>query len=188
MKRAILIANEKLLNDLNPVLPVANYQAIAKTDNGIEGLRMAQRVDPDLIVCGWDIVAINALDLLQNLVHAHICPVMLVLEDKEYPNLHLAIKTNVQHIVTAPIRAADLITAIAQAEHKFNIERKHMDEIRRLNDEIKTRKIVFQAVLSLVSSGLDEETAYSAIRTQAMASRKTIKAVAIEVIKGLWKP
>lgn len=188
MKRAILIAKEKLLNDLHPVLAIANYQAIAKTDNGIEALRMAQRVDPDLIICGWDIDGLNPLDLLQNLIHAHICPVILVLEDKEYSYLHLAVESNVHYIVTAPIRAADVVTAIVQAEQKFNIERKHMDEIRRLNDEIKTRKIIFQAVLKLVSSGMDEETAYSAIRSQAMTSRKTIKAVAIEVIKGLWKP
>lgn len=188
MKRAILIVKEKLLNDLNPVLPIANYQTIANTDNGIEALRMAQRVDPDLIICGWDIDGLNPLDLLQNLIHGHICPVILVLEEKEYPNLHLAVKSNVHHIVTSPIRAADVVTAIVQAEHKFTIERKHMDEIGRLNDEIKTRKIIFQAVLKLVSIGMDEETAYTAIRSHAMTSRKTIKAVSIDVIKGLWKP
>ncbi|KUO62745.1 MAG: response regulator receiver protein [Gracilibacter sp. BRH_c7a] len=188
MKRAILIAKEKILNDLSPVLPVANYQAIAKTDNGIEALRMAQRVDPDLIICGWDIDGLNPLDLLQNLVHSHICPVILILEEKEYPNLHLAVKTNLHQIVAAPLRAADVVTAIVQAEHKFEIERKNMDEIRRLNDEIKTRKIIFQAVLILVADGLDEETAYNSLRSQAMTSRKTIKAVATEVIKGLWKP
>jgi len=91
-------------------------------------------------------------------------------------------------IVAAPLRAADVVTAIVQAEHKFEIERKNMDEIRRLNDEIKTRKIIFQAVLILVADGLDEETAYNSLRSQAMTSRKTIKAVATEVIKGLWKP
>ena len=52
MKRAMLIAKVRLLNDLNSVLPLANYQAISKTENGIEALRMAQRVEPDLIVCG----------------------------------------------------------------------------------------------------------------------------------------
>lgn len=188
MKRAILIAKSKLLADLNAVLPLANYQPISTSENGIEALRMAQRVEPDLIVCGWDITGLNPLDLMQNLSHSHICPVILVLEEKENSNLQLAMKTNLHHIVTAPIRAVDLVSAIIQAEHRFSMERKHMDEIRRLNDEIMTRKIVFQAVLNLVSSGMDEDTAYSAIRSQAMTSRKTIKAIATEVVKGTWKP
>ena len=166
----------------------ANYQAISKTENGIEALRMAWRVEPNLIICGWDITGLNPLDLLQNLIHAHICPVILALEEKEYPNLQLAVNTNPHHIITAPVRAADVVSGIMQAEHGFRIERDNMNETRRLNDEIKTRKIIYQAVLTLVSNGLDEETAYSAIRLQAMTSRKTIKAISADVIKGLWKP
>lgn len=188
MKRAIVIAREKIINDINAVLPVTNYQAISKTDNGIDALRMSQRVKPDLIICGWDISGLSPLDLMHNLVHAHICPLILILEEKEYTNLNLAVKTNPHHILTAPIRAVDLISAIAQAEHRFNLERQQMEETRRLNDEIKSRKIIFQAVLILVSAGMDEEAAYTSIRTQAMSSRKTVKAVAVEVIKGLWKP
>ena len=188
MKRAMIIAKEKMINDINAVLPITNYQAISKTDNGIDALRMAQRLKPDLIICGWDITGLSALDLIQNLIQAHLCPVILVLEEKEYVNLSIAVKMNPHHILTAPIRALDVVSAIIQAEQRFNIERLRMEEVRRLNDEIKTRKIIYQAVLILVSSGMDEDTAYNAMRSHAMSSRKTIKAVAVEVIKGLWKP
>lgn len=188
MKRAILINNDKHVNELNAVLPLANYQAIAKTNNGIEALRMAQRVEPDLIICGWEITGLSPLDLVQNLIHSHICPVILIIDEKEYMNLGLAVKTNVHHILTAPVRATDVVSAIIQAEYRFSKELQNLDEIRKLNEELKTRKLLYQAILLLIPTGLDEETAYAAIRTEAMASRKTIKAIATEVVKGTWRP
>jgi len=188
MKRAILIQREKLYQEINQILPLANYQAISRTENGIEALRLAQRVEPDLIICGWDIAGFSALDLVQNLVHAKICPVILVLDEKEYVNLPLAVKTNVHHILISPVRATDVISGVIQAEYRFEREIQNEKELRKLNDELKTRKLVYQAVLILVSSGLSEETAYTAIRSEAMASRKTLRAVANDVIKGLWRP
>lgn len=177
-----------MLNDLNPILPLAGYQAIAKTENGIEGLRMAQRIEPDLILTGWDIKGLSALDLIQNLVHAHICPVILILEDRNYNNLLLAIKTNVHHIITVPLRAVDVISGIMQAEYRFNKECEYLRNIRLLRDEVKTRKLIYQAILTLIPMGYTEETAYAAMRKRAMSTRKTICSVADDILKGKWKP
>ncbi|NLI93977.1 MAG: ANTAR domain-containing protein [Peptococcaceae bacterium] len=188
MKRAILILKDKLYNEINPILPLANYQAISKTDNGIEALRMAQRVEPDLILCGWDVSGLSALDLVQNLVHSKICPVILTLDPKEFGNLPLAVKTDVHHILSTPVRAGDVIAGIIQAEYRFERDLQFNKEMGKLNDELKTRKLVYQAVLILVSSGMAEETAYAAIRSEAMTSRKTLRSVANDVIKGTWRP
>jgi AmiR/NasT family two-component response regulator len=188
MKRAILIVKDKLGNEINPILPLANYQAISKTDNGIEALRMAQRVEPDLILCGWDVKGLSALDLAQNLVHAKICPVILILDAKEFASLQLAVKTDVHHILSSPVRAGDVISGIMQAEYRFERELQYNKEINNLNEELKTRKIVYQAVLILIAGGLTEEAAYTAIRSEAMASRKTLRSVAGDVIKGTWRP
>jgi len=188
MKRAILIQKEKLYNEVHPILPLANYQVISRTQNGIDALRMAQRVEPDLILCGWDISGLSPLDLVQNLVHSNICPIILILDEKEHIHLQLALKTNVHHILMAPVRAIDVISGIMQAEYRFNLEALRNKEKDKLNDELKTRKILYQAILCLVSSGLSEEAAYTAIRTQAMTSRKTMRHVSNQVIKGLWRP
>ncbi|RNC28793.1 MAG: putative transcriptional regulatory protein pdtaR [Candidatus Dichloromethanomonas elyunquensis] len=188
MKRAALILKEKLYNEISPILPLANYQAISRTDNGIEALRMAQRVEPDLILCGWDVSGLSALDLTQNLVQSKICPVILILDPKEYGNIQLAVKTDIHHILTSPVRAGDVIAGIIQAEYRFERDLQYEKEIGKLNDELKTRKLVYQAVLILISSGLGEEEAYSAIRSEAMTSRKTLRSVAGDIIKGTWRP
>jgi len=188
MKRALIIGKEKSNNDLNSILPLVNYQTTAKTENGIEALRMAQRLEPDLVMCGWDVAGLSPLDLVQNLVHSKICPVILVIDEKDYEHLDFAIKTNVHHIVIAPIRATDVIAGIIQAEYRYNKEIQALKEYNKLKEELKTRKIVYQATLILITQGMDEETAYTSIRTEAMASRRTIRALAEDVIGGKWLP
>ncbi len=188
MKRALLILKDRLHNEIHPILPLVNYQTLAKIENGVEALRMAQRLEPDLIIAEWDISGYSPLDLLQNLVHSNICPIVLVLEEKYYTNLHLAVKTNVHQILIAPIRATDVISGLIQAQNAYERELQNMKEIRKLNEELKTRKLVYQAVLILISDGHTEEAAYAAIRSEAMTSRKTLRSVANDVIKGTWRP
>ncbi|MFA6807536.1 MAG: ANTAR domain-containing protein [Eubacteriales bacterium] len=184
MKRALIVYREKDIQELKPILPLANYQVLAKTENGIDGLKLAQRLEPDLIITGWDIKGLAPYDFLQNIVDSRICPVLLILDQKDQHNLSSALKTNVQSIICVPIRAVDIVTGIIQAEYRFLNERENADQIRKLNDEIKTRKILFQAILMMIPMGYDEEKAYAAIRKKAMSTRKTIRSVAIDVIKG----
>ncbi|ADY56086.1 response regulator receiver and ANTAR domain protein [Syntrophobotulus glycolicus DSM 8271] len=188
MNRAFLVLKEKLIQEINPVLPLVNYQTISKTENGIEALRIAQRLEPNLIICSWDIQGISALDLVQNLIQANLCPVILVLEQKDQNSLQYAVKTGVHQIITAPIRAVDIIAGVVQAEHRYHTELMHRDEIRKLNDEVTTRKILYQAILKLIPLGLEEEAAYALIRKQAMTTRKSIRSVAVSIVKGLWLP
>ncbi len=188
MKRAILILKDKLAHELSPILPLANYQVISVQNNGIEALRMAQRLEPDLIICGWDVGGLASSDLIQNLVHSRLCPVILILDEKNFSHLHLAVKSNVHHICTTPIRAMDILAGITQAEYRYQAEAEGKREINKLREEIKTRKILYQAICKLITTGLSEEAAYSAIRSQAMVSRKTISAIATDVLKGVWSP
>lgn len=188
MNRAFLILKEKLVQEINPILPIVNYQTISKTENGIDALRIAQRFEPNLIICGWDIQGISALDLVQNLIQSRICPVILIMEQKDLHSLNYAVKTGVHQIIAAPIRAVDVIAGVVQAEYNYHTEQNHKDELQKLNDEVKTRKILYQAILKLIPLGFEEEAAYALIRKQAMATRKSIRTISTDIVKGLWLP
>lgn len=188
MNRAILILKEKTYSEILPILPLVNYQAIGKTENAVDGLRMAQRVEPDLILCGWDIKGMAATDLIQNLILANICPLVLIIEEKEINNLQTVFNSGVHHVLISPLRAVEVVSGIMHAEYRYQHELQKQKELRKLNDELKTRKLIYQASLILIAEGFNEETAYNAMRTEAMASRKTIRTLAKEVIRGTWRP
>ena len=171
------------------MLPLISYQILATTDNGMEGLRFAHRFEPDLIIMGWNLRGLNSSEVLQNLIQQHLCPIIVVLTQEEQHVLSEVIDADAHHVILYPWRALEMATAIQLAEHRFARESENLQQIQRLEEELKTRKVIFQAMLSLIQlRGYTEQIAYTALRSQAMTTRKSMRAVAQDVLKGSWLP
>lgn len=190
MKRAILVSGKASLNqEIKAMLPLVSYQILATTDNGMEALRFAHRFEPDLIIMGWNLRGLNSSEVLQNLIVQHLCPIIVVLTQEEQHVLSEVIDADAHHVILYPWRALEMAVAIQLAEHRFIRESENSQQIQRLEEELKTRKIIFQAMLSLIQlRGYAEQAAYAALRNQAMSTRKSMRAVAQDVLKGLWLP
>lgn len=190
MKRAILVSGKASLNqEIKAMLPLVSYQILATTDNGMEALRFAHRFEPDLIIMGWNLRGLNSSEVLQNLIVQHLCPIIVVLTQEEQHVLSEVIDADAHHVILYPWSAVEMAAAIQLAEHRFSRESENSQQIQRLEEELKTRKIIFQAMLSLIQlRGYTEQAAYAALRNQAMSTRKSMQAVAQDVLKGLWLP
>jgi len=171
------------------MLPLADYQVLATTDNGMEGLRLTHRFEPDLIIMGWNLRGLSSSEVLQNLIVQHLCPIIVVLTQEEHHVLSEVIQEDAHHVILYPWRVPELVAAILLAEHRFTRESENSQQIQRLEEELKTRKLIFQAMLSLIQQrGFTEQSAYAALRQHAMSTRKSIRGVAQDVLKGIWLP
>ncbi|HZK84289.1 MAG TPA: ANTAR domain-containing protein [Desulfosporosinus sp.] len=190
MKRAVLVSGKTSLNqEINSVLPLANYQVLATTDNGMEALRLTHRFEPDLIIMCWNLRGLSSSEVLQNLVVQHLCPIIVVLTQEEHHVLSEVINEDAHHVILYPWRVNEMVAAIQLAEHRYTRESENSQQIQRLEDELKTRKLIFQAMLSLIQQqGFTEQSSYAALRGQAMSTRKSLRGVAQDVLKGLWIP
>lgn len=190
MKRAILaLAKQNIIQEIKSILALVDYQVLAATGNGMDALRLIHRFEPDLMIVGWNLPGLSSPELVQTLHLQHLCPTLVVLNFDEQALLHEVTKTDAHQVVFYPLRAIDFAAAIIMAEQRFKRERDSLDQIRRLEEELKTRKLIYQAVLRLIQlRGWDEETAYSTLRSQAMSLRKSLRSLAQDVIKGIWLP
>jgi len=190
MKRAILVSGKAPLNlEIKAMLPLVSYQLLATTDNGMEALRFAHRFEPDLIIMGWNLRGLNSSDVLQNLVGQHLCPIIVVLNQEEQHVLNEVIGADAHNVIFYPWHALEIAAAIQLAEHRFTRESESSQKIQHLEEDLKTRKVIFQAMLSLIQlRRYSEQAAYTALRNQAMSTRKSMRAVAQDVIKGFWIP
>lgn len=190
MKRAILASsNAQVILDVKAMMPLVSYKLMATTDNGMEALRFAHRFEPDLIIMGWDLRGLNSSEVLQNLIGQHLCPIIVILVQEEQHVLAEVIEAGAHQIILYPLRALDMAAAIQIAEHRFKSETENHRKIQRLEEDIKTRKLIFQAMLSLIHlRSFSEEAAYAALRNHAMSTRRSMRAVAQDVIKGSWMP
>jgi AmiR/NasT family two-component response regulator len=190
MKRAILVLNkEQIKQEIKSILALAEYQVLATVSNGMEALRLVHRLEPDLIIMNWSLQELGAQDFLQSLIDSRICPVIVILTVNEQHQLDTVIKSDVHQVVLYPLRAMDMLAAILTAEHRFRRENEQIARFHHLEEELKTRKLIYQAVLYLIQyHGFDEQTAYTSMRQQAMTTRKSMRAIAQAVITGQWQP
>lgn len=190
MKRAILVSGKASLNqEIKSMLPLANYQVLATTDNGMEALRLAHRFEPDLIIMGWNLRGLSSSEVLQNLIVQHLCPVVVVLTQEEHHVLSEVINEDAHNVILYPWRVHEMVAAILLAEHRYTREVENSQQIQHLEEELKSRKLIFQAMLSLIQQlGFTEQSAYAVLRRQAMSSRKSLRGVAQDVLKGIWLP
>ena len=190
MKRAILVSGKASLNqEIKSMLPLANYQVLATTDNGMEALRLAHRFEPDLIIMGWNLRGLSSSEVLQNLIVQHLCPIIVVLTQEEHHVLSEVINEDAHNVILYPWRVHEMVAAILLAEHRYTREVENSQQIQHLEEELKSRKLIFQAMLSLIQQlGFTEQSAYAVLRRQAMSSRKSLRGVAQDVLKGVWLP
>jgi two-component system, response regulator PdtaR len=190
MKRAILVSGKASLNqEIKSMLPLANYQLLATTDNGMEALRYIHRFEPDLVIMGWNLRGLSSSEVLQNLVLQHLCAIVVVLTQEEHFVLPEVIEADAHHVMVYPWRVLEMVAGIQMAEHRFQRESEHIQQLQRLEEDLKTRKIIFQAMLSIIQQlGIPEQEAYKMLRNHAMESRRSLRTVAQDLIKGVWFP
>lgn len=190
MRRAVLVIEKSsIIQEIRPVLPLAGYETLALTKNGMDALRLLHRYEPDLIITDWSVQGLKAQDFLETVLMQQLCPVILSLTAEEYRLLPQAMQSEVHQIILHPLRALDLLAGIQAAEHRFRREKELNERIRKLEEELTARKLIFQAQLRLIRErGCSEESAYAALRKQAMGTRKSMAATARDVIRGVWLP
>ena len=190
MKRAILVSGKDSLNqEIKSMLPLVDYQVLATTDNGMEALRLTHRFEPDLILMGWNLRGLSSSEVLQNLIVQHLCPIIVVLTQEEHHVLSEVINEDAHHVILYPCRMHEMAVAIQLAEHRYTRESENAEQIHRLEEDLKTRKVIFQAMLYLIQQlAFTEQSSYAALRKQAMSTRKSMRVVAQDVLKGSWAP
>ena len=82
-----------------------------------------------------------------------------------------------------PLRSAGLFTALAVAFEHARREQEMMTRIERLEERVRSRRIVFAAILQVMKlHGFDEPDAFAMIRRTAMKQRKTVEQLSAEIV------
>jgi AmiR/NasT family two-component response regulator len=82
-----------------------------------------------------------------------------------------------------PLRSAGLYTALVVAFDKVQRRSDEAAYVERLEDRIRSRRVVFSAVLQVMRGhGLSEADAFTLIRQTAMRHRTTIEQLSAEII------
>jgi AmiR/NasT family two-component response regulator len=165
----------------------AGYQVFGTYTTGTEALRAIRHSPPDIAVIDYSLSDLSGLRLCRILCEESICACVLLVPQSEKTHCEAELGNYAAEVLTKPVKRDELMMSI-------EVLRKSIDKILRLEREVQRLKDAAQARIFIdiakgiiMESGIDEKTAYSAMRKASMDMRTPIKEIALKIIDGRLK-
>lgn len=186
MPARIILAEDETINrmDLKEELQRQGYLVVGEVGDGQSAVNLARELRPDLMVMDIrmtpDMDGIAAAEIL---TRENIAPTLLLTAHSEADLIERARNAGVVHYVTKPWRQSDLKPAIEIALSRFKEYRALAGEVKSLEEQLATRKVVDRAKGVLMDKyKLTEHEAFRRIQKLSMNNRKSKREVAEAIL------
>ncbi|SCB10689.1 ANTAR domain-containing response regulator [Rhizobium multihospitium] len=120
--------------------------------------------------------ALQIIDLQQTAIIA-------ILTYESPTALQAIIDLNAHGVISKPLRPLGILTQFALARYRQSYEKRLAGKVQKLEETLKSRRLVEKAVSALrAMNGLDEEAAYKLLRDQATSKRVPMATIAESII------
>jgi two-component system NtrC family sensor kinase len=154
----------------NEILPHAGYRT-AVTLSGREGLQVARKTRPDLILCDLEMPDMNGLEVLRSLrAEGHDIPSVMMTAFGSEAIAAQALRIGVKDYIIKPFTTEEILAAVdnALAESRLRLE---LGRVASALKEHQQMVAVLQALSQAVSSGLGPEALMGRIVLAAVYSQ-----------------
>jgi response regulator NasT len=151
--------------------------------NGREALDMARHHQPELAILDIKMPFTNGLQVAETLARTQPLPILILTAFSDQDLIEEASSLPIHGYLIKPIKPEELAAAIAIAKKRFADNQRLTDKAIQLEETLETRKIIDRAKGRLMEKGLSEEDAYHLIQTQARSLNKSMKLVALAILK-----
>jgi two-component system, response regulator PdtaR len=188
--RVLIAEDEAIIRlDLKETLEEEGYQVVAETGRGDEAVELARQHRPDLAILDIKMPGLDGLDAARAITDERLCGVLILTAFSQRDFIEQARDAGALAYLVKPFQKSDLVPAIELAIGRFQELTALASEVKGLEEQLATRKIVDRAKGVLMDRhGLSESDAFSFIQKRAMSERTKMKAVADRVISGELTP
>ena len=115
--------------------------------------------------------------------YVHECPVVVLIGTETPSRLKLVIDCEPAAFLMKPLRSAGLYAALVVAFARAQHMRATQARIEKLEERVRSRRVLISAVLMVMSANdLDEAAAFALMRRCAMEQRKSIEQLGAEIV------
>ncbi len=191
MPTRVLIAEDEAIIrlDLRETLEEEGYEIVAETGRGDEAVELARSMRPDLAILDIKMPGIDGLEAARTITDERLCAVLVLTAFSQRDFIEQARDAGALAYLVKPFQKSDLVPAIELAIARFKELSALFDEVKGLEEQLETRKIVDRAKGILMDRhGLSEQDAFSFIQKRAMTERTKMKTIAERVVAGDLTP
>lgn len=182
--RIILAEDDSVIRmDLREELQRQGYLVVGDVGDGQSAINLAREVRPDLIIMDIRMPELDGIEAARVLTNERLAPVMLLTAFSDNELIERAREAGVVSYVTKPWRQSDLKPAIEIALARFQEFREIESQVKTLEDQLATRKVVEKAKGMLMEKyKLTEQEAFRRIQKLSMNNRKSMREVAEAIL------
>ncbi len=182
--RIILAEDDSVIRmDLREELQRQGYLVVGDVGDGQSAINLARELRPDLIIMDIRMPELDGIEAARVLTSERLAPVVLLTAFSDDELIERAREAGVVNYVTKPWRQSDLKPAIEIALARFQEFREMESQVKTLEDQLATRKVVEKAKGVLMEKyKLTEHEAFRRIQKLSMNNRKSMREVAEAIL------
>jgi two-component system, response regulator PdtaR len=188
--RVVIAEDEAIIRlDLKETLEEEGYEVVGETGRGDEAVRLVRELAPDLAILDIKMPGLDGLAAAREISSDRQSAVLILTAFSQRDLIEQARDAGALAYLVKPFQRSELIPAVEVALGRFREMQALFDQNSSLEDQLETRKVVDRAKgLLMDDHGLSEADAFTWIQKRAMQDRRTMRAVAEQVIAGELTP
>ena len=189
-RRVVIAEDEALIRlDLAEMLGEEGYDVVGQAGDGEKAVALAEELRPDLVVLDVKMPKLDGISAAQRIAEQRIAPVVILTAFSQRDLVERARDAGAMAYLVKPFSKTDLVPAIEMAVSRFGELQMLEAEVADLSERLETRKVVDRAKGILMDDhGMTESDAFSWVQKRAMQDRRTMRAVAEQIIAGELSP
>jgi AmiR/NasT family two-component response regulator len=183
----VLIAEDEAIIrlDLKEMLEEEGFSVVGEASDGEAAVRLAREQTPDLVIMDVKMPGMDGLTAAERIVAEELSAVLVLTAFSQRDLVHRAAEAGAIGYLVKPFQKSDLVPAIEVALAR-NAE---LAALRResadLSERLEARKVIDRAKGTLMDArALTEGEAFRFIQKRAMDERRSMRAVAEDILTG----
>lgn len=184
--RVVIAEDEAIIRlDLKEILEEEGYEVVGETGRGDEAVELVKEHKPDLAILDIKMPGLDGLSAAREIAGERRAAVLILTAFSQRDLVEQARDAGTLGYLVKPFQRTELVPAIEVALGRFKESQVLHDQVASLEEQLETRKVVDRAKgLLMDAHDLSETDAFAFLQKTAMQERRTMKAIAEQVLSG----
>ncbi len=188
--RVVIAEDEAIIRlDLKETLEDEGYEVVGETGRGDEAVALVKDLAPDLAILDIKMPGLDGLTAAREITAERRAAVLILTAFSQRDLVERARDAGALAYLVKPFQRSELIPAVEVALGRFKEVQALEAEVRGLEEQLGTRRVVDRAKGILMDEhAMAEAAAFTFIQRAAMRERTTMRVIAARVIDGTLRP